>query len=109
MIDPFHRIFDVGVGILILLGLYSIFFPVSLVSKTTQIGVLLTATAALAVASFNSVGLYKQWAGSDLISECNRVFAAVLLVFSGLLLFGYAFKVSSIYSRRVILAAMTGL
>ncbi|WP_415716882.1 undecaprenyl-phosphate glucose phosphotransferase [Maridesulfovibrio sp.] len=106
MLDPFHRILDVGLGILILLGLYYFFFPESLYSKSTHISILFSVTAALAVVSFHLAGVYKEWVGSDLVSECNRIIAAIFLVFSGMLLFGYAFKVSSVYSRRVVLAAM---
>lgn len=106
MLDPFHRILDVGLGIFILLGLYYIFFPESLSSKSTHIGLLVSVTAAMAVVSFHLTGVYKEWVGSDIVSECNRIVAAVFLIFSGMLLFGYAFKVSSVYARRVILATM---
>ncbi|HAS88681.1 MAG TPA: undecaprenyl-phosphate glucose phosphotransferase [Desulfovibrio sp.] len=106
MLEPFHRILDVGVGILVLLALYNIFSPAAFIAKATEIALLVAVTAGLALISFHVSGVYRDWAVADLVYECNRIIAAVLLVFGGLLLLGYAFKVSSIYSRRVVLAVM---
>ncbi|NDV21844.1 undecaprenyl-phosphate glucose phosphotransferase [Desulfovibrio sp. JC022] len=106
ILESLHRIVDVGAGIAILLALYDLLSPASFSSRPTHIALLAAVTAALALVSFHIAGVYKDWAGSDLVQECNRILVAVFLVFGGLLLLGYAFKVSSIYSRRVILAAM---
>ena len=106
MLEPFHRIIDIGVGIFTLLALYNIFSPESFSSRPTYLALLVAVTAALGLVAFHIGGVYRDWAGSDIIQECNRIIAAVLLVFGGLLLSGYAFKVSSVYSRRVVLAAM---
>ncbi|NDV26507.1 undecaprenyl-phosphate glucose phosphotransferase [Desulfovibrio sp. JC010] len=106
MLEPVHRILDVGTGLFLLLGLYYHFSPDSFVSKSTHIALLVSVTAAFSVVSFHIAGVYREWAASDLVAECNRIVAAIFLIFSGLLLSAYAFKVSSIYSRRVILAAM---
>lgn len=106
MLEPFHKVLDIGVGIAVLLALYSIFSPASFSSRPTHIALLVVVTATFGIISFHLIGVYREWAGSDLVHECNRIIAAILLVFGGLLLSGYAFKASSIYSRRVILAAM---
>ncbi|ACS80483.1 Undecaprenyl-phosphate glucose phosphotransferase [Maridesulfovibrio salexigens DSM 2638] len=106
MIEPFHRILDVGAGIFLILALYNIVSPESFSSRATLIALLVAVTASLGLIAFHIAGVYRAWAGSDLVQECNRILAAVFFVFGGLLLLGYAFKVSSIYSRRVILAAM---
>ncbi len=106
MFEPFHRIIDIGAGIFVLLVLYNIFSPESFSSRATHLALLVAVTAALGLIAFHIVGVYRDWAGSDILQECNRIIAAVFFVFGGLLLLGYSFKVSSVYSRRVVLAAM---
>ncbi|WP_068791350.1 undecaprenyl-phosphate glucose phosphotransferase [Maridesulfovibrio hydrothermalis] len=103
MLGPFHKFLDTALGAGILLFLYSAFSPGSFASRSPQIALLIITSIVLTLICFHVAGVYKNWAGSDIVSECNHIVVAVLFVFAAMLMLGYAFKVSSIYSRRVIL------
>lgn len=103
MLGSFHKIFDALAGAGVLLVLYSLFSPGSFVSRSPQIALLIVTSLVLTLVLFHVAGVYNEWASSDIVSECNRIIVASLCVFAGLLILGYAFKVSSIYSRRVVL------
>ena len=103
MLIPIHRIMDAALGVGILLLLYSNFWPEAFVGKSTEIALLVVAVSSCIFINFHMVGVYKDWASSDIISECNRIVIGAFLVFATMLMLGYFFKVSSIYSRRVIL------
>ncbi|WP_432736824.1 undecaprenyl-phosphate glucose phosphotransferase [Maridesulfovibrio sp. FT414] len=102
-LGTFHKVMDAVFGIGTLLVLYSLFSPASFYSSGYRISMLAGAIAFLTLFCFHVAGVYKNWAGADIVSECNRIVAAVLVVFGSLLILGYVFKVSSIYSRRVVL------
>ncbi|WP_027722504.1 undecaprenyl-phosphate glucose phosphotransferase [Maridesulfovibrio zosterae] len=102
-LSSLHRVIDALFGAVGLLIFYSLFSPGSFVSRTPQISMLVITSVLLTLVCFHLAGVYKEWSGSDIISECNRVIVSVLCVFGGMLILGYIFKVSSIYSRRVIL------
>ncbi|WP_031479026.1 undecaprenyl-phosphate glucose phosphotransferase [Maridesulfovibrio frigidus] len=103
MLVPVHRIMDAALGVGILLLLYSNFWPEAFVGKSTEIALLIVAASSCIFINFHMIGVYKDWASSDIVSECNRIVIGVFLVFATMLMLGYFFKVSSIYSRRVIL------
>ncbi len=98
-----HRLFDVAMGVGILLGLYGLFWPDVFDNKSVQIALLVVAVAAFTIFGFRIAGVYKPWARSEIVTECNRIVFGVILVFAGMLILGYLFKVSQLYSRRVIL------
>ncbi|SME90627.1 undecaprenyl-phosphate glucose phosphotransferase [Desulfovibrio gilichinskyi] len=103
MLKPVHRILDAAFGVGVLLVLYFYFWPQPFAGKSPQIALLIVTTTVLILSNFQMVGVYKDWASSDIVSECNRIILGVFFVFATMLMLGYFFKVSSLYSRRVIL------
>lgn len=104
MLIPFHKFLDTVLGAGTLLLLYYVFFPSSFVTKTPQIALIAVTSMVLTLVCFHVAGVYKEWSSSDLVSECNRIVTAIIFVFAGMLILGYSFKVSSLYSRRVVLS-----
>ncbi len=103
LLKPVHRILDATFGVGVLLVLYFSFWPEPFAGKSPQMALLIVTTTVLILSNFQMVGVYKDWASSDIISECNRIIIGVFFVFATMLMLGYLFKVSSLYSRRVIL------
>lgn len=104
MLGTFHKILDPMLASGTLVFLYSIFSPSSFVATGYELLLLFACSFLLTLLCFNIAGVYRDWAGAELISECNRIVVAALAVFGGLLILGYVFKVSSIYSRSVVLS-----
>lgn len=104
MLGTFNKVVDVVFGVGSLVLLYSLFSPASFGSSLYPIFMLLALTALLTMVCFHVAGVYSEWAGSDIVSECNRIVVSVFVVFGGLLILGYVFKVSSIYSRLVVMS-----
>lgn len=103
MLGSFHKIIDAAIGAGALVLLYSLFSPGSFTARSPQIALLTLTSVVLTLIFFHAVGVYNEWASSDIVSECNRIVVGSLCVFAGLLILGYAFKVSSLFSRRVVL------
>ncbi len=104
MLGTFHKFLDIIFCAGTLLFLYSIFSPASFYSSGYELMQLVLVSVLLTLFCFNIAGVYRDWAGVEIISECNRIVIAVLGVFGGMLILGYVFKVSGIYSRRVVLS-----
>ncbi|WP_027178101.1 undecaprenyl-phosphate glucose phosphotransferase [Maridesulfovibrio bastinii] len=98
-----HRIFDICLGIGLLIGLYSFFWPDSIDSKSPQIALLIIVATIFSLFGLKVAGVYRNWARSETVTECNRIVFGVLIAFTCMLVTGYLFKVSQVYSRRVIL------
>ncbi|WP_320170191.1 undecaprenyl-phosphate glucose phosphotransferase [Maridesulfovibrio sp.] len=103
MLGTFHKTIDVLLGVGILILLYYIFSPTSLVSNFFLLMLLCISVAVLTIVCFHVAGVYRDWSGADIVSECNRIVVSVLAVFGSLLILGYIFKISSVYSRLVVL------
>lgn len=103
MLKPVHRVLDAALGVGVLLVLYFYFWPQPFAGKSPQIALLIVTTTFLVFLNFHMVGVYKDWASADIVSECNRIILGVFFVFVTMLMLGYFFKVSSLYSRRVII------
>lgn len=98
-----HQAFDVIIGVGLLVGLYSLFWPDAFDNKSLQIGFLIIAASAYSILGFKTAGVYGDWSRSETITECNRIIFGVLIAFACMLITGYILKVSQLYSRRVIL------
>lgn len=103
VITVVHRFFDVFLGVGLLLGLYGLFRPDFFDNKSPQLIILVVAVVVFSILGFKFAGVYKLWPLSETSIECNRIVFGVLIAFTGMLVIGYLFKVSHLYSRMVIL------